>query len=93
MSTITKRYQIEGRVQGVGFSYTTRQIALGFDVIGWIKNLVEGSLELVLEGEAEGVEEFILELTEESPLSHHIKAIHQDTISELEGVKGFTIIK
>ena len=93
MSSITKRYQIEGRVQGVGFSYATRQIALGFDVIGWIKNLADGSLELVLEGEAEEVEEFIVELTDESPLSHHIKGLHHETISALEGIKGFSILK
>jgi len=90
---ITKRYILEGRVQGVGLPYSIRQIAMGFDVIGWVKNLMDGSVELVLEGEAQEVTEFIVELTEESPLSHHIKEIRHSTISSLENVRGFTIHK
>ncbi len=93
MSTITKRYHFEGRVQAVGFRYATRQITLGFDVIGWVKNLTDGSVELVLEGEEEEVAEFIIELTEESPLSHHIKSMSHEIIPRLEDVKGFTITK
>ena len=36
----------EGNVQGVGFRYTVKQIAKGFDVIGWVKNLRDGRVEL-----------------------------------------------
>jgi len=93
MSTITKRYHFEGRVQGVGFRYAVRQIAMSFDAIGWVKNLADGSVELVLEGEEEEVAEFIEELTEESPLSHHIKTMRHETIDPLENVRGFTITK
>jgi len=93
MSTITKRYHFEGRVQGVGFRYATRQITLGFDVIGWVKNLPDGSVELVLEGDEDEVIEFISELTDESPLSHHIKSMRDETIPQLEDVKGFTITR
>lgn len=93
MSTITKRYHFEGRVQGVGFRYAIRQIAMGFDVIGWVKNLSDGSVELVLEGEEQEIEEFIVELTEESPLSHHIKTMRHENIPTLDNAKGFTITK
>lgn len=45
-----------GRVQGVGFRYQTLQIAKGFDVCGWVKNLADGRVHLV----AEGVEQEVL---------------------------------
>ena len=39
-----------GRVQGVGFRYTTRNVALGYDVQGYVQNLPDGRVELVMEG-------------------------------------------
>ena len=39
-----------GRVQGVGFRYTVCRIAEPFDVTGYVKNLADGSVELVAEG-------------------------------------------
>ncbi|MEZ7955803.1 MAG: acylphosphatase [Rubritalea sp.] len=90
---ITKRIIFEGRVQGVGFRYATRQIALGFDVMGWVNNLPDGSVELVLEGEDQEVLEFIEEITEESTLSHHIKNFTQEDIAPLKNCVGFRITK
>ena len=39
-----------GRVQGVGFRYTTEAIAARFDVTGFVRNLPDGRVELVAEG-------------------------------------------
>ncbi len=90
---ITKRIIFEGRVQGVGFRYATRQIALGFEVIGWVKNLADGSVELVIEGDDQEVAEFIEEITEESTLSHHIKNVIEEMIPPLQNCSGFSITK
>ena len=51
-----------GRVQGVGFRYTTRQIAHGFEVAGFIKNLPDGRVELVVEGNEEELKRFLKEI-------------------------------
>lgn len=47
-----------GTVQGVGFRYTTRQVARGFEVTGWVRNLPEGGVELVAEGDRDELEAF-----------------------------------
>ncbi len=88
---IAKRALFEGRVQGVGFRYAVKQIAMGFDVVGWVKNLPEGSVELTLMGEEEEVEEFIQEIVEESAMAHHIKDVSSHEIPLLENAMGFII--
>ncbi len=40
-----------GRVQGVGFRYTAKTVAAGFEITGTIKNLPDGRVELVAEGD------------------------------------------
>jgi acylphosphatase len=39
-----------GQVQGVGFRYTARRVAEGFEVTGLVRNLLDGRVELVAEG-------------------------------------------
>ena len=39
-----------GRVQGVGFRYTAKTVATGFEITGTIRNLPDGRVELVAEG-------------------------------------------
>lgn len=39
-----------GRVQGVGFRYTAKRVAAGFEVTGVVRNLRDGQVELVAEG-------------------------------------------
>ncbi len=88
---IAKRAIFEGRVQGVGFRYTVKQLATGFDVLGNVKNLPEGTVELNLMGEEDEVAEFLNEIVEESTLSHYIKTMQLEEIPLLENVKGFII--
>lgn len=53
-----------GRVQGVGFRYTARNLALNFDVTGYVRNLPDGRVELVVEGAPREVEAFLGALSE-----------------------------
>ena len=47
-----------GRGQGVGFRYTGRMLSLVFDVTGWVKNLEDGRVEMLAEGERSELEAF-----------------------------------
>jgi acylphosphatase len=47
-----------GHVQGVGFRYTVHSIARGYDVAGFVRNLPDGRVELVVEGSASQVDSF-----------------------------------
>jgi acylphosphatase len=48
-----------GRVQGVGFRYTTREVASQFDVMGYVQNLPDGQVLVVAEGDAKELDAFL----------------------------------
>jgi len=90
---IAKRVIFSGRVQGVGFRYTTREIATGFDVVGAVRNLPGGTVELEIMGETDEVEAYLAEITEESPVAHFIKEVQIEKIALLENARGFRITR
>lgn len=61
----------EGHVQGVGFRYQTVGVAKGFDVTGYVQNMVDGRVHLYAEGEEAEVVAFQTEV--ESELKNYIK--------------------
>lgn len=66
-----RTYHFTGHVQGVGFRYTARHMADGHRVTGYVRNLPDGRVELVMEGpeaEMDGVIEGI-----SSELGRHIR--------------------
>ena len=81
----------EGRVQGIGFRYRTRQIATGFDVTSWVRNLPDGRVELLAAGEEGEVTDF-LQAIQESELASFIRnhAVHEIPPPVL---RGFEIIQ
>jgi acylphosphatase len=51
--------QVSGRVQGVGFRYFTEREASRLGLTGWVRNLPDGSVEIVAEGPRESLEALI----------------------------------
>lgn len=88
---IAKRVIFEGRVQGVGFRYTVKDLSRGFDLCGWVKNLPDGSVELQVMGEADEVDAFIREIAVESSLANQIRNHRVERIPLLENRVGFRI--
>jgi len=52
---VARRFVVSGRVQGVGFRYFTQEAALREGVTGWVRNLPDGQVEALAEGDAEAV--------------------------------------
>ena len=56
---IRAHVSVEGRVQGVFFRYETSSIARQHNLAGWVKNLPDGRVEAVFEGEEDAVEKVV----------------------------------
>jgi acylphosphatase len=81
----------EGRVQGVGFRYTVRQIATGFDITGSIRNLPDGRVELHACGDSDEVTAF-LQAIRDSELASFIKTETATEIPAPKSLRGFEIL-
>jgi len=87
---IARRVLYEGRVQGVGFRYSVKSITAGYDVVGTVKNLIDGRVELEVQGEEVEVTEF-LEAVLDSHLRRHIHRFVVHEIPVKSDLKGFEI--
>lgn len=85
--SVAERYVVlfTGHVQGVGFRYTTREIASRFDVTGFVRNLNDGRVELVAEGAAKELRAMLEEIRSE--MGQHI---HDQAIQTLPANHEFT---
>jgi len=54
-----------GIVQGVGFRFMVQRFAFKLDLKGWVKNLSDGKVEIVVEGEKDKINELISQLKNE----------------------------
>ncbi len=72
MATHRAHLYYSGRVQGVGFRYTAERLALEAGVVGWVKNMPDGRVEILCEGSKENIE-LLISGIRESMLGPHIK--------------------
>ncbi len=80
-----------GRVQGVGFRYQTRELAQGYEVAGYVRNLSDGRVELEIEGEKQELEAFLEELAQ--AMSGYIKGVERSEGKREAIHKGFSIVR
>ncbi len=78
-----------GQVQGVGFRATAVEIAREFPVRGWVKNLDDGRVELVVEGQEKEVERFLDAVR--ARWKDNIEKVQVETQKPTGEFKGFSI--
>jgi len=64
------RIVVSGRVQGVFFRDHTRRWASSLNLTGWVRNLSDGRVEALAEGDKENIEKLAAKLQEGPPLAH-----------------------
>jgi len=79
----------EGHVQGVGFRYQTVGVAKGFEVTGYVRNLVDGRVHLYVEGEESEVVAFQTEVASE--LNSYIRETEIKTKNGARSCQNFRI--
>jgi len=92
MSRVRMMVLYSGRVQGVGFRYTVRTVAAGFEVRGAVRNLADGRVELVAEGEKPELELFRTAIRDEG-LAANIRGEAVTWSEALGGFRGFEIVR
>ena len=87
-----KRAQVfySGRVQGIGFRYSVREIACGFEIAGCVRNLPDGRVELVAESDEAELTAF-LEAIDSSHLGGYIRGKDVNWLEPRGEFKGFEI--
>jgi acylphosphatase len=87
---VCKRVVYMGRVQGVGFRYTAQALAADYAVAGTVRNLDNGDVELVAEGEEDQVTTFLRAVAVQMGRYIHRTTSHDATPS---GQQGFRILR
>jgi acylphosphatase len=80
-----------GRVQGVGFRYNAKSVAMGFEVTGTVRNLDDGRVKLIAEGLREELEAFRAAVRD-SGLAGFIRDEKVTWGAVINGSRGFEII-
>ena len=78
-----------GHVQGVGFRYTTYHISRRYKVVGYVRNLPDGRVELVAEGSSDDVERFVDEVAR--VMNAYITGIERESGSATGEFESFRI--
>ncbi len=85
---IARKTIFSGNVQGVGFRATTRHLANGFTVAGTVKNLDNGDVEVLCEGDDAEVERFLAAIQDK--LAGYIES-RRDSEEPVRNLVGFFI--
>jgi len=83
--------EIRGRVQGVYYRASARQVAMELHVCGWVRNTEDGAVEIAVQGPSEAVAKFMAWCHEGPPLAI-VDNVHKDEIAvEIDAPKSFLI--
>ena len=79
-----------GLVQGVGFRYFVYNRAINLDLIGYVKNIFSGEVEIEIEGDRSLIEEFIKEV-KVGPRSANVKDLKIEWLNSTKSYRSFEI--
>jgi len=80
-----------GRVQGVGFRFAARSIARRHPVTGTVRNLADGRVELIAEGERAQLDSFLAEI--DDTLRPNIESTDVQWSAATDAFTGFAIVR
>ena len=86
---IRRRVVVHGHVQGVFFRDSVRRQAVDAGVSGWARNMQDGTVEALFEGEPDAVERLVA-FCHDGPRGARVERVDV-TEAEAEGVGGFAI--
>jgi acylphosphatase len=95
MSAVNRRrvrVLYSGRVQGVGFRYTVKTVASGFELTGAVRNLPDGCVELFAEGAGDELQAFV-QAIRESGMDHFIQNEAVSWGEAKNEFRGFEIVR
>lgn len=81
---------VHGRVQGVGFRYFTQMTARQLEITGWVRNRMDGSVEVRAEGSAEALASF-RDYLHQGPPSAHVERVDLRTAEPEGSFSGFSV--
>ena len=87
---VARRFVVSGRVTGVGFRYFTQDVARREGLTGVVRNLPDGRLEAIAEGEAESVTRFEMALRR-GPARARVEDVVVDALPPAGNYLGFEI--
>ena len=87
---IARRFVINGRVQGVGFRWFTKDVAMREGVTGWVRNLPDGRVEALIEGDAEAIAR-VEQALHTGPPGARVQSVNSHADEADGGYRSFTI--
>jgi acylphosphatase len=87
---IARRFIVRGRVQGVGFRYFAIRAARELGIVGIVRNMSDGSVEVIAEGETEAITKFHRDL-ERGPSYSHVTAVEESERQVSARYKDFEV--
>lgn len=82
--------EVHGFVQGVGFRYATQRLAHQLGVVGWVRNLPSGGVEVWAQGEIESVDR-LLAFLERGPRGARVDRVVVNPVEVDPAREGFDI--
>lgn len=84
MAKIEAHIVYKGRVQGIGFRFTVERVALNFGIVGWVKNLANGNVEVVAQADEETMKNFL-----NTVRGYFMRYLEDEQISTSEATENF----